>query len=74
MKESIRSGLRSLGLPSSGVHARYPNEGHFPSGSMGPKVQGTIDLLKVNRELAIIAHLERTSGVLERRTGTEIYR
>lgn len=72
MKESIRSSLRSLGLTSSSARARYPKEGHFPSGSMGPKVQAAINFLKAGGERAIISHLERMLGALEGRTGTEI--
>jgi len=52
---------------------RYMAEGHFPRGSMGPKVEACIRFLEAGGELAIIAHLEDALEALEGRAGTRIY-
>jgi len=53
---------------------RYLEEGQFPAGSMGPKVQAAISFLKAGGERAIISHLEKMSEALNGKTGTEICR
>ena len=53
---------------------RYMAEGHFPPGSMGPKVEACIRFLEQGGELAIIAHLEEALEALEGRAGTLIHR
>ena len=53
---------------------RYMAEGHFPPGSMGPKVEACIRFLEAGGELAIIAHLDEALEALEGRAGTRIYR
>jgi len=52
---------------------RYMAEGHFPPGSMGPKVKACIRFLEAGGELAIIAHLDEALEALEGRAGTKIY-
>ncbi len=52
---------------------RYLAEGHFPPGSMGPKVEACIRFLEQGGELAIIAHLDEALEALEGRAGTRIY-
>ncbi|OYT52421.1 carbamate kinase [Candidatus Bathyarchaeota archaeon ex4484_135] len=52
---------------------RYMAEGHFPPGSMGPKVKACIRFLEAGGELAIIAHLDEALEALEGRAGTRIY-
>ncbi|HDI01606.1 MAG TPA: carbamate kinase [Candidatus Bathyarchaeota archaeon] len=52
---------------------RYMAEGHFPPGSMGPKVEACIRFLEQGGKLAIIAHLEEALEALEGRAGTVIY-
>ncbi len=51
---------------------RYYKEGHFPPGSMGPKILGAIKFLKAGGKIAMIGHLERASDVLDGKTGTII--
>ena len=51
---------------------KYYNEGHFPPGSMGPKVLGAIKFLKAGGKIAIIGHLEKALDVLDGKTGTRI--
>lgn len=47
-------------------------EGHFPSGSMGPKVLAAIRFIKNGGKKAAIGHLYKALDVLEERTGTTI--
>jgi len=53
---------------------RYYEEGHFPLGSMGPKVLGTIKFLEAGGKIAVIGHLERALDVIEGKAGTKIIR
>ncbi|MFN4219195.1 MAG: carbamate kinase [Candidatus Bipolaricaulia bacterium] len=53
---------------------RYLAEGHFPAGSMGPKVEAAIRFLESGGERAYITSLEKALEALEGRAGTEIYR
>lgn len=53
---------------------RYYEEGHFPPGSMGPKIQACIRFIEWGGELAIITSLERALEALEGKAGTRIYR
>jgi carbamate kinase len=47
-------------------------EGHFPPGSMGPKVDAAIRFLDGGGERVIIAHLEEAMSALHGETGTHI--
>ncbi len=47
-------------------------EGHFPPGSMGPKVRAAIRFLEGGGERAIIAHLEQGPAALRGETGTHV--
>ena len=47
-------------------------EGHFPPGSMGPKVDAAIQFVDGGGERAIIAHLEEAMSALHGETGTHI--
>lgn len=51
---------------------RYLKEGHFPSGSMGPKIQAAINFLNWGGEVAIIAAIDKVKEALEGITGTKI--
>ncbi|MEM2127043.1 MAG: carbamate kinase [Candidatus Bathyarchaeia archaeon] len=53
---------------------RYLSEGHFPPGSMGPKVEACIRFLEHGGERAIIASLHDGLEALEGRAGTQITR
>ncbi len=50
----------------------YHAEGHFPAGSMGPKVEAAIRFLEGGGERVIIAHLEQAVPALRGETGTLI--
>jgi carbamate kinase len=47
-------------------------EGHFPAGSMGPKVDATLRFLEGGGERVIIAHLGEAMSALNGETGTHI--
>jgi carbamate kinase len=51
---------------------RFMAEGHFPPGSMGPKVQGAIDFVEAGGERAVICSIEKLCAAITGRAGTEI--
>ncbi len=51
---------------------RYLQEGHFPAGSMGPKVEAAIRFVESGGERAYITSLEKACEALEGRAGTEV--
>ena len=50
----------------------YHAEGHFPSGSMGPKVEAAIRFLERGGKRVVIGHLEDALAALRGETGTHI--
>ena len=62
----------SLDLVSLRQLKKYNSEGHFPPGSMGPKVDAAIRFLEGGGEKVIIAHLDETMAALRGETGTHI--
>jgi len=51
---------------------KYHEEGHFPPGSMGPKIQAIIDFLENGGKEAIITDPENIERALRGETGTRI--
>lgn len=51
---------------------RYLREGHFPPGSMGPKIEGTIEFLESGGKRALITSIEQIERSIEGKAGTEI--
>jgi carbamate kinase len=51
---------------------RYQKEGHFPDGSMGPKVEATIRFVEGGGETAIITSLSRAHEALKGKVGTRV--
>ena len=47
-------------------------EGHFPAGSMGPKIEAAIKFLEDGGERVIIGHLEQAMEALRGETGTHV--
>ena len=47
-------------------------EGHFPPGSMGPKVDAALRFLEGGGERVIIAHLDEAMAALNGETGTHV--
>lgn len=53
---------------------KYLKEGHFPAGSMGPKIQAVINFMEAGGEKAIITSIEKIKEALEGKAGTQIYK
>jgi carbamate kinase len=51
----------------------YMKQGHFPPGSMGPKIQAVINFLESGGEQAIITSIEKIKEALEGKTGTHFF-
>lgn len=52
---------------------RYAGEGHFPPGSMGPKIEGAVRFLRDGGERAIVTRPELAGDALAGRAGTQIF-
>ncbi len=50
----------------------YYNEGHFPPGSMGPKIEAALDYLRSTEGVAIITTPEKMAEAISGHTGTHI--
>jgi len=53
---------------------KYYKDGHFPLGSMGPKVLAAIRFLEYGGKKVIISHVEKGESALQGKTGTHIQR
>lgn len=51
---------------------KYLNEGQFPAGSMGPKIEAAIDFLKKGGKRVIITDIDNLMPALEGKAGTHI--
>jgi len=51
---------------------RYMEEGHFPPGSMGPKIQASIEFLKSGGTRAVITSIEAIEAAVQGSAGTKI--
>ncbi len=51
---------------------RYLEVGHFPPGSMGPKVEAALNFLEEGGERAIICSVDNIANALEGKSGTSI--
>jgi carbamate kinase len=61
-----------LGRVSLSQVRRYRDEGHFGSGTMGPKIDAAIRFLEAGGRRAIITSLDRAVPALRGETGTQI--
>ena len=52
---------------------RYLREGHFPAGSMKPKVEAVIRFIESGGKEAIIAELSQLLDAVEGDAGTHVY-
>ena len=50
----------------------YLKEGHFPKGSMGPKIQSAINFLESGGKKVIITSIDKAVDALEGKNGTII--
>ncbi|KAB2337264.1 carbamate kinase [Cytobacillus depressus] len=51
---------------------RYMDEGHFPKGSMGPKIEAAILFLQKGGKNVIITSMDKLQDALEGKTGTRV--
>jgi len=63
---------KDLDLMTLSEAEKYYNEGHFPPGSMGPKIKAVIDFIKKGGKEAIITTPECIELALEGKMGTKI--
>lgn len=61
--------LRSVTLKEA---ARYLKEGHFPAGSMGPKIEAAIKFIENRGKRALITSIKDIEAAVAGKTGTEI--
>jgi len=63
---------QELGRVSLSEMRRYQTEGHFPPGSMGPKVEAALRFLEAGGRRAVITRLDTAVPALRGETGTHI--
>jgi carbamate kinase len=51
---------------------KYAAQGHFPAGSMGPKVEAAIEFIEGGGELVVITSINRMPEALQGKTATRI--
>ena len=61
--------LRSLIFEQA---ARFLSEGHFPSGSMGPKIEAAVQFVQKTGKRAVITSIENIESAVKGKSGTEI--
>lgn len=52
---------------------KYLQEGHFPAGSMGPKIEASINFLEKGGEKVIITSIEKSLQAVKGKAGTTIF-
>ncbi|MDN3514636.1 MAG: carbamate kinase [Candidatus Brocadia sp.] len=68
-KQPNEQALSSLTIKEA---QKYFREGHFPPGSMGPKIQAAINFLNWGGEMAVITSIDKVKESMDGRTGTKI--
>ena len=63
---------RSLGRVTMRELRAYQAEGHFPPGSMGPKVAAALRFIEGGGERVVIAHLNEAGAALHGEAGTHV--
>lgn len=53
---------------------KYLEEGQFPAGNMGPKIEAVVNFLEAGGERAIITSIEKIDAALKGEAGTQIYK
>jgi carbamate kinase len=61
--------LRSL---TPELAARFLSEGHFPPGSMGPKIEAAVQFVRKTGKRAVITSIENIESAVRGESGTEI--
>jgi len=65
---------RLLDRLSPGEAARYLAEGHFPPGSMGPKVEAALQFIRAGGKRSVICSIDRIAQAVEGSAGTQFIR
>ncbi len=68
--EEDQKALQSINVEEA---KKYLSDGHFPPGSMGPKIEASIDFLENGGKEALITDPENLLKALDKKTGTHIY-
>jgi len=68
-----RIDYKYLDRVSTAEAKEYMMQGHFPPGSMGPKIQAVINFLESGGEQAIITSIEKITEALEGKSGTHFF-
>ena len=63
--------LRTLTLKQA---SRYIEEGHFPPGSMGPKIEAAVQFIERGGKRAVITSIDKIEDAVTGKAGTEIIR
>jgi carbamate kinase len=74
-KVSINYGMpnqKDLDILTVAEAKNYLDEGQFPPGSMGPKIQAVINFIESGGERAIITSIDKIIDALDGRAGTQI--
>ncbi|MFG1416089.1 MAG: carbamate kinase [Thermoplasmataceae archaeon] len=58
---------------SAGELEKYYKEGHFPGGSMGPKVKAVVEFVKKTGGHASIGSLDHAEDVVSEKSGTQVF-
>jgi len=66
-------GQRALTTINCAEAEKYLADGHFPAGSMGPKMESALDFLSQGGKRVLITQPETLAAALEGRTGTHIF-
>ena len=66
----VGSNREPLGNVNTETLRKYYENGEFPSGSMGPKVEAALNFVKSDRQTAIITSLSKVMQALEGNAGT----
>ena len=69
-----KDGERALEIVTLDEIKEYYEEGHFPPGSMGPKIEAAIDFLENGGEEVIITSPENLENAIRKKGGTHILR
>lgn len=63
---------KGLNKMTAGQAKRYLKDGHFPEGSMGPKIEAAVEFLEQGGKEVIICALEKADSALNGKAGTKI--
>lgn len=62
----------SLATVSAAQMTQYAEEGHFPAGSMGPKVAAVVDFVVATQQTALITDIAHLAAALKGEAGTHV--